>query len=175
MRNEHSARQPDRQRATPQEGQVGLANLLGGRPEHLLQPQAEHQIEHLLVLLDGVVGQLGQFMITQDEVRLQGELGLELGHVLEHVVRHAAAVLRVGGAAVADLLQDEVPAGMALQVGNLPDGVEVAPVAVQIASHHHLVGRLGCDLDGMPDAAGRVQVRLGCRGERGDRLLDVLN
>ena len=40
----------------------------------------EQDIEHLPVLLDGIVGQLGQFVIAQQEMHLVGIRVLELGN-----------------------------------------------------------------------------------------------
>ena len=143
VRDEHAAGQTDGQRAALQERQIRLADLLGGRAVHVLQAQPEHQIEHLLVLLDRVFGQFGQFVVAQDEMDPAGELDDQLGHVLEHGVGHAAAVLRIDRPAVADLLEDQLPPGMSGEVGDPADQVEIPPVAVQIAGDHHLVGQLG--------------------------------
>ena len=45
-----------------------------GRAVHVLQAQAEQQVEHLLVLLDRVLGQFGQLVVAQDEMDPLGEL-----------------------------------------------------------------------------------------------------
>ena len=119
------------------------------------KPEPEQQVEHLLVLLDRVVGQLGQLVVAEDEMDPIGELDLQPGDVFEHRVRHAAAVLRIGRPAVADLLKDQVPLADAGPAPPGADQVEVAAVPVQVAGDHDLVGQFGRKHDQVALPAGR--------------------
>ena len=70
VRNEHALRQPHRQRAAPQEADDRLADRLLGRPVHVPQSKPKQQIEQLVVLVDGEVGQFGQLVVAEDQMDL---------------------------------------------------------------------------------------------------------
>ena len=117
MRDEHSLRQPHRQRAALEKLAIGLVDHRDRRPVHLFQSPPKLEVQRLLALLDGVVRKLGQLVIAEDEVNAGGILGLQRRQILEDRVRHAAAGLRIGRAAVADLLEHQMAAGVLVQRG----------------------------------------------------------
>jgi len=82
--NEQPAVQSHRQRTALQKLDKRLTHLLGGLAVHVLQTQPKSQIEHPVILLNGVIGHLGQFVVAQDEVDPIREFQLQSGHVFEH-------------------------------------------------------------------------------------------
>ena len=128
-----------------------------------------------LFFLDGVVRQFSQFVVTQQEVDATGELGDGLGDVFQKCVRHAAAVGRVGRAAVADFLDDEVAFGVVSQVGDASDGVEVVPMTVEVAGNHHFFGGLRAEHDDVSHAVRILPIDTGSLGEVLDDCLDELD
>ena len=100
---------------------IASRTRVGSRPIHPFLAEAEEEVEHLPVLLDRIVGQLGQLVVAQDEVDALWVFRFQSGHVFQHDVRHAAAASGVGRAAVTDFLEDQVAAGM---LGRVPPDAE---------------------------------------------------
>ena len=66
---------------------------------------------------------------------------------------------------MADLLQDQVPAGMLVQGGQAANQVEIAAMPVQVAGDHHVVGQLGREDDDVSLPAGRLPIGFRRLGE----------
>ena len=72
----------------------------------------------------------------------------------------------------ADLLHQQVPARMRIQIGDAEDGVEVVAVAVQVGGDHDLVRQIGVELHHVALAARCIAVRFGGPVELRDDLID---
>ena len=73
-----------------------------------------------------------------------------------------------------DLLEHQMPPGMAIEGGRPPDEVEIAPMPVNIAGDQHLVGILRRNHDDAAAPAGRLPIRTGGPVEGSDHIGDVL-
>ena len=151
--------QPHRQWTTPQEVKNRLADIFRGRPVHLLQPKPERQIQQQPILLDGVVGQFGQFVVAENKMDLPRVHGLQPGDVLQDRVRHATAVLRIDGSSVADLLENQMAARILVECGEPADQVEIPPVTMNVARRHHLVAEFRSERDRASLPAWHLPVR----------------
>ena len=173
MANEHAPGNPHGERTSSQERQKRLPHELALGTVHLLQPHAKQDVEHLPVLLDRIVGDLGQLVVAQEKMDAIGKVDLHPRNVLQDGVGHASTILRIRRAAVTDLLHHQMPTGQSFQGGNSSDEIEIPPVAVQIAGQHHVIGGLRANVDHVSHAASGRQIQIGCLVKHGERVFNV--
>ena len=165
---------PHRQRAGSEEPQKRFADALGFCSVHLCQPHAKQDVEHLPVLLDRVVGQFGQLVIPEKKMNTIAMAEFQAGNVLHDGVRHAPAILRVRGTAVAGLLHYQMSPGKSVQCGNSSDQVEIPTVPMQITGHHYLITGLGSNVDHVAHPAGGREVCIGRLAKQSNRVFRIL-
>jgi len=64
--------------------------------------------------------------------------------------------------------------GVAVQIGDPADEIEIATIAVQVAGDHHLLARLAAQYHDVAIACGRATIGLGRLAKRLNRPLDIL-
>ncbi len=74
-----------------------------------------------------------------------------------------------------DFLHDQVPARIFSQVGQIANGIEILPIAMQIGSDQHFVGPVGLQLDDVPLAVLGIRIGDNRLAIRLNDPLDVLN
>ena len=94
----------------------------------------------MAVLADDPSGQLGQLVVSQNQVDPLGILALECRDQIDQPVRAVGPVVVVLVDLMDEFLQDEVPPGMPVQRRDRQRLAERRQVPVQIADHHDLVG-----------------------------------
>lgn len=171
VRNEDSLFDPDGDRATSQEREIGLAHFVSIVAVAVLNAKPKEEVQDALGFLDGKVGEFGQFVIAHQEVDALGEVDDQLGDGFKHAVRLASAV-GIFGAAVADFLEDQVAARVFGQIGDLEDAFEILEMAVQIASEHDVVRNGRVDFENVSDTAGGAKVDFAGSFEESDDLVD---
>ena len=103
--------------------------------------------------------EFGKLVVRQQKMKPLGIAHLEPRDVFQHAVRHAAAV-GVRRSAVANLLHDELPARVPIEVGQREDGVVVATVAVQVGAHEYVGGVVGREREHVADSGRRRAIQL---------------
>ena len=172
MGDKHTVAHLDSDWTGTQEPQHRITDIFTPLTIHLLHAAAKRQVQHPFRFGDRKVGELGQFVITEQKVDLIWELSQQSSDVLQHQMRHIRIGAWIAWSTMTNFLHDQMSPRILRQIGVLQNAQEIQTMTVQVGSYQNLIGSFGGKPNEMAFSFRFAQVDIPSRAKGRNNLID---